>query len=81
MSIEPIEPDETYHSPTVIGKRLGLNPTTIIRYFVNRPGVLRLGTEGTRYRRRRLILRIPESAVQGFLRERTVRVPRGGKAA
>jgi hypothetical protein len=78
---EYIPPDETFHSPAALGKRLGLNPTTVIRYFVNRPGVVRLGTEGTRYRRRRLILRISESAVQNFLRERMVRASRNKSAA
>jgi hypothetical protein len=84
MSIEAneyIQSDEIFHSPAALGKRLGLNPTTVIRYFVNRPGVIRLGTAGTRYRRRRLILRISESAVQSFLRERMVRASRSKPAA
>jgi hypothetical protein len=78
MSIQANEcqPDEVFHTPAALGKRLGLNPTTVIRYFVDRPGVVRLGTEGTRYRRRRLILRISESAVQSFLRERMVKPAR-----
>jgi hypothetical protein len=84
MAIEAndfISPDETFHSPAALAKRLGLHVVTIIKYFENRPGVLRIGTEGSRYRRRRLTLRISESAVQSFLRERMVKAPRGGKAA
>jgi hypothetical protein len=80
-AIENISADESFHTSAAVGKRLGVNPTTVIRYFANRPGVIRLGTEGTRYRRRRLILRISESAVQNFLREHMVKAPRGGKAA
>jgi hypothetical protein len=72
IALNAIEPEEIFYTPAAVGKRLGLNPTTVIKYFHTRPGVVRLGTEGTHYRRRRLILRISESAVKSFLRERMV---------
>jgi len=43
-AIENISADESFHTSAAVGKRLGVNPTTVIRYFANRPGVIRLGT-------------------------------------
>ena len=54
---------ETFYTPKEIAKLLKLSPDKIIRIFENEPGVMVIGNEGRKYRRRYRTLRIPESVL------------------
>jgi hypothetical protein len=64
---------EPIYTAEEVAERLKLHPSTIRRFFMNEPGVIRFGTPGARHRRPRLVLRIPESVLERVLRQRTVK--------
>jgi hypothetical protein len=61
---------EKYWTPGQVGKALQLDPTTVIRKFRDYPGVLKL-EHHLRNKRPYVTLRIPDSVLQRFLRERS----------
>ena len=65
------EPEiEKYWTPGQVGKALQLDTTTVIRKFRDYPGVLKL-EHRLRNKRPYVTLRIPDSVLQRFLRERS----------
>lgn len=52
---------ERHFSVQTLAEILSLSPDTITRKFEDVPGVLKIGTEGGRGKRRKITLRIPES--------------------
>lgn len=52
---------ERHYSPTEIAKQWGVSIQTVRTIFGNEEGVLKIGSNGTRHRRRYKTLRIPES--------------------
>lgn len=52
---------ETHYTPLQLGKAWGLSDDTIREMFKNEPGVLCIGTNGSRRRRKYITMRIPES--------------------
>lgn len=55
-----------------IAETLKVSKDTVTRLFEDRPGVIDLGSEETRFSRRYRVLRIPREVFQKFLIERTV---------
>jgi hypothetical protein len=52
---------ETHYTPLQLGTAWGLSDDTIREIFKNEPGVLCIGTNGSRRRRKYITMRIPES--------------------
>ena len=55
---------EAFYTPKEIAEQLKLSTDKVIRLFEKEPGVMVIGNEGTKYKRRYRTLRIPESAVE-----------------
>jgi hypothetical protein len=55
---------EQHYTVPQIAELWACSPKTIIRIFENEPGVIRLGRPETRFKRKRIILRIPDSVVR-----------------
>ena len=58
--------NERHYTPQEIGEILKIDPQTVIRLFRNQPGVIEYGSRGTLYKRKRMIMRIPHSALVHF---------------
>ena len=54
---------ERHYTPTEVAKQWGVSVQTVRSIFDSEPGVLKIGSNGTRNRRRYKTLRIPESVV------------------
>lgn len=61
-----------YLTPTEVSKILKVSTDSVIRRFEKRPGVLNLGTEESRFKRRYRTLRIPREALEKFIIETRV---------
>jgi transcriptional regulator GlxA family with amidase domain len=55
-----------------IAETLKVSKDTVTRLFEDRPGVIVLGSQETRYTRRYRVLRIPKPVLEKFLHERTI---------
>ena len=55
---------EKHYTPNELAKLWAVSPDTIRRLFRDESGVLKIGNNGTRYRRGYETLRIPESVAQ-----------------
>lgn len=69
---EPFVDDGTLETFTVaqVASLLSLSPDTIRRMFANEPGVIPLGDEHPRGKRRRVTLRIPRAVLERVKRKR-----------
>jgi hypothetical protein len=56
--------DERHYTPSELAKMWGVSVQTIREVFKNEDGVLKLGKDGTRFRRGYKTLRIPHSVVE-----------------
>ena len=70
---EELSQPERYFTAEEIAAILRMHPSTSRRYFEHVPGVLKFGEPGSRYKRKRVTLRIPESVFKEFVRQRTVK--------
>lgn len=61
---------ERHFSPRTLAEVWGYSEDTIIRIFEDVPGVLKHGSEGGRGKRRKIVLRIPESIALRVYQER-----------
>lgn len=61
-----------YFTPAEVAKILKVSTDSVIRRFEDRPGVLNLGTEETRFKRKYRTLRIPREALEKFIIETRV---------
>ena len=52
---------EKHYSVKQLAELWSVHPKTIIRLFQNEPDVIRLGKPESRFKRKRIILRVPES--------------------
>jgi hypothetical protein len=64
----PIDP---HFSPQFLAELWGLSPTTVVRWFQDEEGVLKLSTSSKNGKRTRVELRIPFSLAMRVYRERT----------
>ena len=55
---------EKHYTPDVLAEFWAISSETVRRLFRNEPGVLRIGSDGTRHRRAEKTLRIPESVAE-----------------
>jgi predicted transcriptional regulator len=55
---------ERHYSVIEVAKLWGLSENTIRRMFTGEPGVVELGSEGSRFKRAYKTMRIPESVLQ-----------------
>jgi len=55
---------EAFFTPKEIAERLKLSTDKVIRLFQKEPGVIVIGNEGAKYKRRYRTLRIPESVLE-----------------
>jgi len=62
-----------YLTPKEVADILRVHPDTVIRRFRDRPGVLNLGSDESRFKRRYSTLRIPREALEKFIIENQVR--------
>jgi hypothetical protein len=67
---EPITIDPHY-SPRFYAELWGTSPSTVVRWFEDVPGVLKLSQPGRNGKRTRVELRIPVSLAMKVYRERT----------
>ena len=67
---EPITIDPHY-SPQFYAELWGTSSSTVVRWFQDRPGVLRLNRSGRNGKRTRVELRIPFSLAMQVYREHT----------
>jgi hypothetical protein len=65
VSIDP------HYSPQFYAELWGTSPSTVVRWFQDRPGVLKLNTPSKNGKRTRIELRIPFSLAMQVYRERT----------
>lgn len=65
---------EKHFPPKYWAKRWGVDATTIVRWFRDEPGVLRLGSPSRNGTRTRCELRIPATVAERIYRERTGKV-------
>jgi len=69
---EPLPiPVDPHYSPQFYGELWGLSPSTVIRWFQDVEGVLKLNAPSRNGKRRRVELRIPFSVAMRIYRERT----------
>lgn len=61
---------ERHYSPRTLAEIWSWSEDTVIRIFENIPGVLKIGSEGGRGKRRKITLRIPESIALSVYSER-----------
>lgn len=64
--------NEPVFTPAEIAESKKLHPKTVRELFVNEPGVIRLGHEGSARRQRYFTLRIPASVAQRVFGRMTV---------
>lgn len=62
-------PSAEYLSASEVARVLGVSRDFVIRHFEGLPGVINLGHEETRNKRRYRVLRIPPSVLNRFLKE------------
>jgi len=62
---------ERHFSPRTLAEMWCYSEDTIVRWFEDEPGVLKCGVDGSRGRRRKITLRIPESVALRVYEERT----------
>lgn len=70
LQTEPIKIDPHY-SPQFYAELWGLSPSTVLRWFQDRDGVLKLRGQSRNGKRARSELRIPFSLAMQVYRERT----------
>ena len=64
--------DNEYLSPKEIADLLKISVDTVTRRFENRPGVLNLGSDESRFTRRYRVLRIPRTVFEAYVTETSV---------
>ena len=64
---------EKHYTPDELAKLWAISPETVRKLFRDEPGVLRIGTTGSRYRRGYITLRIPEQVAERVLRRLSVK--------
>jgi hypothetical protein len=62
-------PITEYLTPAEVAAILKVSTDTVIRKFENRPGVLNLGTDESRFKRKYRTLRIPRQVLEQFIHE------------
>ena len=70
MTVERVQIDPHY-SPTVYAEFWGVDRSTVVRWFQDEPGVLRVGKESKNGKRTRCELRIPFSVAMRVYAEHT----------
>jgi hypothetical protein len=61
---------ERHFSTRTLAELWGFSEDTIVRWFEDEPTVLKCGSEGGRGKRRKIVLRIPESTAMRVYQER-----------
>ena len=69
MKIQPLP--EPHYSPRVLAEVWGISESTVLRWFQDLEGVLKLGEESNTGRRVRREIRIPRSLAQRIYEEKT----------
>jgi hypothetical protein len=69
--------DEPFFTPDELAADFGVHRTTIVRTFIDEPGVIRYGRPGSRKKRQYFTLRIPKSVAERVFARMTVQ---GSKA-
>ena len=64
--------DTEYLTPQEISELLKVSVDTVTRRFENKPGVLNLGSEESRFTRRYRVLRIPRTVFEAFVIDTSV---------
>jgi hypothetical protein len=59
-------------TPSEVAKILKISTDGVLRKFSDRPGVLDLGSEETRFKRRYRVLRIPREVLEKFIIENRI---------
>lgn len=67
MDNQRVMQPEKYHSVSYIAKLLGLSDASVTRRFEQLEGVLDLGSPETLHKRRKRMLRIPESVLVRYI--------------
>src|SRR3974377_1590108 len=62
--IRQMQTCERHYSPAEIGRMWGISTDFAREVFQNEPGVLRLGSNGTKHTRKYKTLRVPESVLE-----------------
>jgi hypothetical protein len=62
---------DAHYSPQFYAELWGMSPSTVIRWFQDEPGVLKLSQPAKNGKRTRVELRIPFSVAMRVYRERT----------
>lgn len=66
------EPLEEMLTPQKLAELWGVHPKTIIRIFIDEPGVFKLGSEGVRVgKRQQVTIRIPVSVAKRVYEKRS----------
>ena len=55
---------EQHYTVQQVAELWARSPRTVIRYFENEPGVIRFGKGETRFKKKRIILSIPDSVLR-----------------
>jgi hypothetical protein len=63
---------EECYTPDELAARKKVHRTTIVRLFIDEPGVIRIGHGATRNKRQHYTLRIPHSVAERVFRRMTV---------
>jgi hypothetical protein len=61
-----------YLTAAEVAAILKVSTDSVIRWFESRPGVLSIGNDETRFRRKYKTLRIPREVLEGFIVENRV---------
>jgi hypothetical protein len=64
---------ETHYQPSDLAEKWGVSAFKIRELFQDEPGVIRIGNPATRFKRKRYLLRIPESVAERVYRRITIR--------
>ena len=72
-SMHPTPANQSYLTIAEVAAILRISDETVIRRFAGREGVIDLGTAEAMHRRRKRLLRIPMSALQRFIAERSAK--------
>lgn len=65
---------EKHYAPRYWARRWGISDSTVVRWFRDEMGVLRLNSESRNGKRSRVELRIPASVAERVYRQRTGKV-------
>ena len=65
---------EMHYKPDQLAERWGVSAFKIRELFQDEPGVIRIGNPATRFKRKRYLLRIPESVAERVHRRITNRM-------